>query len=88
MAVPADTTFCKRLAVGLWGLEDLAKKSTTGSASNKVVSKGNKTVFPALTLLKVAGLSCRSMLFCASSAVYICTPSTHRNLRLHGHGKA
>lgn len=47
------------LAVALWGPEDLAKKSLTGTASNKVVSKRNTTVFPAILILKVAGMSRR-----------------------------
>ncbi|XP_077550786.1 uncharacterized protein LOC144164108 [Haemaphysalis longicornis] len=57
MSTPADSTFCKRLAVALWGPEVLAKRSLTGSASNKAVSKGNKTTFKALSPLKLAGMS-------------------------------
>ncbi|XP_077564692.1 uncharacterized protein LOC144180178 [Haemaphysalis longicornis] len=57
MSTPADSTFCKRLAVALWGPDVLAKRSLTGSASNKAVSKGNKTTFKALSPLKLAGMS-------------------------------
>ncbi|XP_077545713.1 uncharacterized protein LOC144158588 isoform X4 [Haemaphysalis longicornis] len=57
MAAPADSTFCKRLAVAVWKPEVLAKRSPTGTASNKAVSKGNNTVYPALSPQKVAGIS-------------------------------
>ncbi|KAK8755055.1 hypothetical protein V5799_002244 [Amblyomma americanum] len=56
-ALGSDSTFCKQLAVCLWGKEILAQRSLTGTLSNNAISKGMAKIHPPLSPLKVASVS-------------------------------
>ncbi|XP_077523649.1 uncharacterized protein LOC144134665 [Amblyomma americanum] len=57
LALGSDSTFCKQLAVCLWGNEILAQRSLTGTLSNNAISKGMTKIHPPLSPLKVASVS-------------------------------
>ncbi|XP_077485333.1 BEN domain-containing protein 5-like [Amblyomma americanum] len=57
LALGSDSTFCKQLAVCLWGNKILAQSSLTGTLSNNAISKGMTKIHPPLSPLKVASVS-------------------------------
>ncbi|XP_077512230.1 BEN domain-containing protein 5-like [Amblyomma americanum] len=57
MMQTADAAFCKRLAVALWGVKVLAKRSVFGKQSNKDIAKGKTMVHPPLSPMKLVGMS-------------------------------
>ncbi|KAK8776132.1 hypothetical protein V5799_030527 [Amblyomma americanum] len=58
MMETTDAAFCKRLAVALYGVEVLAKRSVFGKQSNKDIAKGKTMVHPPLSPMKLVGMSC------------------------------
>ncbi|XP_077485841.1 BEN domain-containing protein 5-like [Amblyomma americanum] len=52
-----DAAFCERLAVALWGVEVLAKRSVFGKQSNKDIAKGKTMVHRPLSPMKLVGMS-------------------------------
>ncbi|KAH7950724.1 hypothetical protein HPB52_000178 [Rhipicephalus sanguineus] len=57
LQAPLDSTFCKQLAVRLWGNEVLAQRSLTGTLSNRALSKGMTRTYPPLSPVKLASMS-------------------------------
>ncbi|KAL1476597.1 hypothetical protein MTO96_036396, partial [Rhipicephalus appendiculatus] len=57
LQVPMDSTFCKQLAVRLWGNEVLAQRSLTGTLSKCALSKGLTRTYPPLSPVKLASMS-------------------------------
>ncbi|XP_077497268.1 uncharacterized protein LOC144107911 isoform X2 [Amblyomma americanum] len=57
MMETTDAAFCKRLAVALYGVEVLAKRSVFGKQSNKDIAKGKTMVHPPLSPMKLVGMS-------------------------------
>lgn len=55
--LPTNSTFCKQLAVRMWGNDTLKDRTLTGTLSNQAIAKGTAKKHTPLTPIKVASLS-------------------------------